>query len=473
MASIKCIVTGAGGFVGQALASALLENDSISKLVLTDVFEPPLPTTKDAPYTEVVSVKADLTSPSTCSSLFTPNLDCIYLLHGIMSAQAEADLELGLKVNLDSTRQIFDHLRATNPGVKIIFTSSTAVYGPPPTPGFVFTEMTAPDPESSYGAQKHICETLLNDYSRRGLMDARICRLPTVVVRPGKPTGAASSFASGIFREPLNGEKGVLPVASNLDLWICSPRTVVKNLMLAMNIPKDRFSGSRIVNLPGITVSVEEMLNALKEVGGVRAFELVEEKRDEGIEKIVKGWPTRLDTSKAKSLGYTDDGPLVQTLHPASYNINPPPARPQSRFVETYQILGHNNMADYNFAGSDEENAELKKLNAEVLEDPDSFDNWEKLVRAAEGLEGGLNRNSSPQSIVIARDIYDRFLAKFPLLFGYWKKYADLEFSIAGTEAAELVYERGVASITNSVDLWTNYCAFKVETSHDPDVIRE
>ncbi|KAL8851866.1 MAG: hypothetical protein Q9198_011045, partial [Flavoplaca austrocitrina] len=149
-------------------------------------------------------------------------------------------------------------------------------------------------------------------------------------------------------------------------------------------------------------------------------------------------------------------------------------------------------MADYTFGGTDEENAELKKLNTEVvsfrrrsvqsgsvvsnsisqLEDPDSFENWEKLVRAAESLEGGLNRNSSPQSIVATRDIYDRFLAKFPLLFGYWKKYADLEFSIAGTEAAELVYERGVASITNSVDLWTNYCSFKVETSHDSDVIR-
>ncbi|KAI9777576.1 MAG: hypothetical protein M1835_005193 [Candelina submexicana] len=130
-------------------------------------------------------------------------------------------------------------------------------------------------------------------------------------------------------------------------------------------------------------------------------------------------------------------------------------------------------MADLSFGGSDEENAELKKLYAEVLEDTDSFDNWEKLVRAAERVEGGLNRNSSPQSIAATRDIYDRFLAKFPLLFGYWKKYADLEFSIAGTEAAEMVYERGVASITNSVDLWTNYCVFKVETSHDPDVIRE
>ncbi|KAI9854568.1 MAG: hypothetical protein M1824_000275 [Vezdaea acicularis] len=130
-------------------------------------------------------------------------------------------------------------------------------------------------------------------------------------------------------------------------------------------------------------------------------------------------------------------------------------------------------MAEISFGGTDEENAELKKLYAEVISNTDSFENWEKLVRTAESLEGGLNRNSSPQSIAATREVYDRFLAKFPLLFGYWKKYGDLEFSIAGTEAAEMVYERGVASITNSVDLWTNYCSFKVETSHDPDVIRE
>ncbi|KAL1959709.1 hypothetical protein VTO42DRAFT_1295 [Malbranchea cinnamomea] len=130
-------------------------------------------------------------------------------------------------------------------------------------------------------------------------------------------------------------------------------------------------------------------------------------------------------------------------------------------------------MADLSFLGPEEEHAELKKLNAEVLEDPDNFESWEKLVRVAESQEGGLNRNSSPQAITATRAVYDRFLAKFPLLFGYWKKYADLEFSIAGTEAAEMVYERGVASICNSVDLWTNYCSFKVETSHDSDIIRE
>ncbi|KAJ6095560.1 mRNA splicing protein (Prp39) [Penicillium sp. IBT 16267x] len=130
-------------------------------------------------------------------------------------------------------------------------------------------------------------------------------------------------------------------------------------------------------------------------------------------------------------------------------------------------------MADYHFGGSEEENAELRKLEAELVDDPDNFETWEKLVRGAEALEGGINRNSSPQAITTARHAYDRFLAKFPLLFGYWKKYADMEFSITGTEAAEMVYERGIASISPSVDLWTNYCGFKAETSHDADIIRD
>ncbi|KAJ5954835.1 hypothetical protein N7501_009114 [Penicillium viridicatum] len=131
-------------------------------------------------------------------------------------------------------------------------------------------------------------------------------------------------------------------------------------------------------------------------------------------------------------------------------------------------------MADYHqYGGSEEENAEIRKFETELLDDPDNFETWEKLVRAAEALEGGINRNSSPQAITTVRSVYDRFLAKFPLLFGYWKKYADQEFSITGTEAAEMVYERGIASISPSVDLWTNYCSFKAETSHDSDIIRE
>lgn len=139
--------------------------------------------------------------------------------------------------------------------------------------------------------------------------------LVQVTVRPGKPTGAASSFASGIFREPLNGEKAILPVPKDLELWICSPRTVVKNLIHARDIPQEKYRGkSRTVNLPGVTVTVQEMLQALENVGGKPALDLIEEKRDEGIENIVESWPPHFDTSLAKSLGFVDDGPLERTL---------------------------------------------------------------------------------------------------------------------------------------------------------------
>ncbi|KAK8021015.1 hypothetical protein PG990_006153 [Apiospora arundinis] len=131
-------------------------------------------------------------------------------------------------------------------------------------------------------------------------------------------------------------------------------------------------------------------------------------------------------------------------------------------------------MADFNqFAGADEDNLEIKKLGAEVDADTDNFESWEKLIRACEAQEGGLNRNSSPQALATLRDAYDRFLLKFPLLFGYWKKYADLEFNISGPESAEMIYERGCASITNCVDLWASYCSFKMETTHTPHLVRE
>ncbi|CAG7942708.1 unnamed protein product [Penicillium nalgiovense] len=130
-------------------------------------------------------------------------------------------------------------------------------------------------------------------------------------------------------------------------------------------------------------------------------------------------------------------------------------------------------MSDYQYGGSEEENAEIRNFEAQLLDDPDNFETWEKLVCAAEALEGGITRNSSPQAITTWRTVYDRFLAKFPLLFGYWKKYAEKEFSITGTEAAEIVYERGIASISPSVDLWTNYCSFKADTTHEAHIIRD
>ncbi|KAL8777573.1 MAG: hypothetical protein Q9213_007800 [Squamulea squamosa] len=309
---MNVLITGAGGFIGQALAAALVREDKATSITLTDVIEPSAP---DSQKLIVSCVQGDLTSQDLCDSLLTKNLTHVFLLHGIMSGAAEANLELGIKVNMDATRRVFDTLRTVNPGVRVIFTSTTAVYGPPPSPRFALTEANAPCPGSSYGAQKLISETLLNDYSRRGLLDGRIVRLPTVLVRPGKPTGAASSFASGIFREPLRGQRSILPVSKDLSLWVCSPRTVVKNLLRARDIPTEAYgNGSRVVNLPGVTISINEMLEALKAIGGQEALELVEEKREPPTEKIVESWPSVYDTSRARQLGFMEDGALEQTL---------------------------------------------------------------------------------------------------------------------------------------------------------------
>lgn len=177
---MNVLITGAGGFVGQSLAAALATENKIASLILTDVVEPTAP---DSARSITRCVKADLTSQDSCDSLLTKDLTHVFLLHGIMSGAAEADLELGIKVNIDATRQILDTLRRVKPRVKVIFTSTTAVYGPPPSPGFPLTEGNAPSPGSSYGAQKLISEILLNDFSRRGLLDGRIVRLPTVGTR--------------------------------------------------------------------------------------------------------------------------------------------------------------------------------------------------------------------------------------------------------------------------------------------------
>ena len=191
---MKVLITGAGGFIGQALAKALLSDPYISQLILTDVFKLSLPTETTESKQRARRVQADLTSKETCEALFTADLDVVYLLHGLMSGAAEANLDLGLKINIDATRQILDILRARNPNAKVVFTSSTAVFGP--SHDTTFSESTAPLPQSSYGAQKLISEILLNDFSRRNLLDGRIVRLPTVIVRAGAPTGIYSHQCS-------------------------------------------------------------------------------------------------------------------------------------------------------------------------------------------------------------------------------------------------------------------------------------
>lgn len=308
------LITGAAGFIGQELMASFLSSSSTIRLTVTDVAQPSLPPSCKAHESRVSSIKSDLTAPDAVESLFSPRYSAVYLLHGLMSGGAEANLELGWRVNWESHRLILDHLRRQHPGTVVVFPSSLAVYGPPAAEAAITSELTCPRPQSSYGAQKLMVETYLNDMSRRGLLDGRIVRLPTIIVRPGLPSAAASSFASGIVREPLQGLPAVLPVSPGLEMWICSPRTVVHNLMLVKDVPEDKFGISRVVNLPGITVSVQDILDALRAVGGDRALGLIEEKRDVKIEAIVNSWPARFDISRATELGMTGDVSVVETV---------------------------------------------------------------------------------------------------------------------------------------------------------------
>lgn len=311
------LITGAAGFIGQELAAALLRNSPTANLILTDTTTPyPPPNT---PLTTKIHTHAlDLTSPQTSHPpLLAHSLTSAYLLHGIMSAGSEANLPLSLAVNLDSHRLLLDALRNSFPGLVTVFPSSIAALGPCLSKGEMVTERTPALPQSSYGAHKLMIETLLTDYSRRRLLDGRILRLPTVIVRPGAPSAAASSFASGIVRESLQGKKNVLPVRREVEMWICSPGVVVENLVRARQIDKRLFEGSgrgRVVNLPGRTVTIEEILGALKEVGGDEAMQCVKEARNGETERIVESWPARFDTAYAASLGFRGDVELIENV---------------------------------------------------------------------------------------------------------------------------------------------------------------
>jgi nucleoside-diphosphate-sugar epimerase len=307
---MKVLITGAGGFVGQILAKRLIESNTADALILADVNPPPNPTSSQS----VQCTAADLTSLSACEDLIAQQPDAVYILHGIMSSGSEANLELGLRVNFESVRQLLDTIRTKRPGIKVVFTSSCAVFGRKAVENVATETDIVPMPESSYGTQKLMIEFLLNDYSRRGLIDGRVVRLPTVFVRAGAPTAAASSFVSGIVREPIHGQESELPVDPSIGIWLTSPRTLATNLVHAIKVPAEKFGHFRQVLLPGYTATSGEILDALERVAGKETRALVKEKRDETTQRIVLSWPAKYDTARARELGFSEDVGLEQTI---------------------------------------------------------------------------------------------------------------------------------------------------------------
>ncbi len=306
---MRVVITGGAGFIGSRLARALLERGSLTdargstrglrELVLLDV----VPASVTDRRVSVIT--GDLADPAMIERVVTPETDSVFHLAAVVSGQAEAEFDIGMRVNVDATRGLLERCRKLPQPPKLVFTSSLAVFGgslPDPVPDDA--QLT---PQTSYGTQKAIGELLVYDMTRKGYIDGRSLRLPTVTVRPGKPNKAASSFASGIIREPLSGVDAICPVSRDTRVWVTSPRAVVANLIVGHEAPAASFSHTRSVNVPGIEVSVAEMVEALRSIAGDATAERVKWQLDPAIDRIVQTWPVRFTPVLGPKLGMRAD----------------------------------------------------------------------------------------------------------------------------------------------------------------------
>lgn len=306
------VITGGAGFLGSRLARRLLaeghltgtdgERKAITRITLLDVVAA---TGFDHADPRINIVTGDIADAGVVQRVITPDTQSIFHLAAIVSGQAEAEFDLGMRINFDATRLILERARALRTRPRMVFTSSVAVFGgdlPALVPDHALLM-----PQSSYGTQKAMGEMLVTDYSRKGYIDGRVLRLPTISVRPGVPNKAASSFASSIVREPLNGLQAVCPVARSTRLWLMAPQTAIDNLIHGHEIDAAGFGASRAVSLNGLSVTVGEMVDALQRVAGSDVVQRIVWHADPAIERVVNSWPGAFSAERAKALGFTAD----------------------------------------------------------------------------------------------------------------------------------------------------------------------
>lgn len=316
---MEILVTGGAGFLGQQLIAHVLakgmlrladargaRDEPVSRIVCFDVGEGAI---RDP---RVMNVAGDISDAAQVRALLSKDTGAVVHLAAVVSGTAEADFDLGMRVNLDGTRHLLEACRALGTAPRLLFSSSIAVFGGALPP--VVTDATTPTPQGSYGIQKLVGELLVQDYTRKGFIDGRAVRVPTVVVRPGRPNGAASGFASGIIREPLSGIDAPLPVPPETEMWVASPRTVVGMLLRALELAPQDWGWHRSLNLPGLTVSMHEELAALRTVAGEAVVAHVKPALDENVMRLVRTWAARFDTARASAMGFTADADFASIV---------------------------------------------------------------------------------------------------------------------------------------------------------------
>ncbi len=309
---MKVTIIGGGGFLGQKLAKALVakgdvSGNAISSITLADVVAPG---SIEAGF-PVETVQMDITDRAAVDGVVA-GAGVIYHLAAIVSAQAEAEFDLGLEINLMGSLNVFQAVRALGTCPVLVYTSSCAVYGGEvPDPIRDGVEL---NPQTSYGAQKAAAELILTDMSRKGFVDGRGLRLPTISVRPGKPNKASTGFMSSIFREPLQGQASNCPVGRDFPIWHCSPRTMVRNLVHAAEVPAADWGQNRCLATPGVTSTIGEMIDAMTRVAGPEAEKLITWEKDEWIEGIVRQFTSAVIPEKALRLGFTKDNSFEDSI---------------------------------------------------------------------------------------------------------------------------------------------------------------
>jgi len=310
---LRILILGAAGMVGRKLTERLLADKALGGKAITavDAFDVVEPSFSDP---IVTSSAGDIADKATVDALVAKRPDVIFHLASIVSGEAETDFDKGYRVNLDGMTHLLEAIRAGGDAYhpRLVFTSSIAVFGAPFEDAITDTFLSAP--LTSYGTQKAICELLLSDYTRKGFLDGVAIRLPTVVVRPGKPNKAASGFFSGIIREPLAGQEAILPVGDDVMHWMASPAAAVGFLIHAATMDTEILGARRALTMPGIAVTVAEMIEALRQVAGDEAVALIRRERDPVIETIVSGWPRKFSADRAVEAGFIADADFVSII---------------------------------------------------------------------------------------------------------------------------------------------------------------